>query len=331
MLPRLVSSFGSAAGVWGRGAFGIVLQQLVHVARAGSPLSTMAGVTFEERGTPNSEDYRIYYRNADGPISPFHDIPLYADAEKKVFNMVVEVPRWTNAKMEIATGERLNPIKQDTKKGNLRYVANVFPHHGYIWNYGALPQTWENPHVTDESTGFMGDNDPIDVCELGSKVCRRGEVLQVKVLGVLAMIDEGETDWKLLAINVDDPLAEQLNDVADVEKLMPGYLSATVEWLRLYKVPDGKPENKFAFNGEAKDREFAHSVISDTADHWRELVTGKADAGGLDIHAVTVDDAQMKLEKDEAEAVLAGAPTLHPPAPLDNSAVNKVSFLSNSN
>ena len=34
-------------------------------------------------------------------VSPFHDIPLYADAEKTTFNMVVEVPRWTNAKMEV--------------------------------------------------------------------------------------------------------------------------------------------------------------------------------------------------------------------------------------
>ena len=24
-----------------------------------------------------------------------------------------------------------------------RFVANCFPHHGYIWNYGAIPQTWE--------------------------------------------------------------------------------------------------------------------------------------------------------------------------------------------
>ena len=40
--------------------------------------------------------------NAAGPISPFHDIPLYADEEKKIFNMVVEVPRWTNAKMEVS-------------------------------------------------------------------------------------------------------------------------------------------------------------------------------------------------------------------------------------
>ena len=42
--------------------------------------------------------------------------------------------------MQIATKEALNPIKQDCKKGKLRYVHNCFPYHGYIWNYGALPQ-----------------------------------------------------------------------------------------------------------------------------------------------------------------------------------------------
>lgn len=43
------------------------------------------------------------------------------------------------------------------------------------------------------------------------QVCSRGEVIKVKVLGVLAMIDEGETDWKVIAINVDDPEASDLN------------------------------------------------------------------------------------------------------------------------
>ena len=42
--------------------------------------------------------------------------------------------------MQIATKEALNPIKQDCKEGKLRYVHNCFPYHGYIWNYGALPQ-----------------------------------------------------------------------------------------------------------------------------------------------------------------------------------------------
>lgn len=69
-----------------------------------------------------------------------HDIPLYADEKNKIMNMIVEIPRWTNAKMEICLKETLNPIKQDVKNNKLRFVANCFPHHGYIWNYGALPQ-----------------------------------------------------------------------------------------------------------------------------------------------------------------------------------------------
>ena len=49
-------------------------------------------------------------------------------------------------------------------------------------------------------------------------------MIQVKVLGVFAMIDEGETDWKVIAIDVTDPLAENLNDIHDVDKIMPGFL-----------------------------------------------------------------------------------------------------------
>lgn len=42
-------------------------------------------------------------------------------------------------------------------------------------------------------TGYQGDNDPLDVCEIGLRIVATGDVRQVKVLGVLAMIDEGET------------------------------------------------------------------------------------------------------------------------------------------
>lgn len=43
-------------------------------------------------------------------------------------------------------------------------------------------------------------------------------------------------------------------DIDDVRKHKPGYLEATIDWFRCYKVPDGKPENQFAFNGEFKDK-----------------------------------------------------------------------------
>ena len=64
------------------------------------------------------------------------------------------------------------------------------------------------------------------------RVAKRGDVLEVKVLGLLAMIDDGETDWKMMVIDVNDPQAADLNNLEDVERLMPGFLAATRDWFR---------------------------------------------------------------------------------------------------
>jgi hypothetical protein len=104
----------------------------------------------------------------------------------------------------------------------------------------------------------------------------RGAVVQVKVLGCFALIDEGETDWKIIVIDVTDPLAAELNDIEDVERLMPGLLRGTHEWFKIYKIPDGKPANEFAFEGQAKNREFALKVIEETHSHWSELIGGQS-------------------------------------------------------
>lgn len=156
--------------------------------------------------------------------------------------------------MEISKEEPFNPIKQDIKKGRLRYVRNCFPHHGYIWNYGAFPQvskilsirapdsidanrlltsqTWEDPSQSHAETKAKGDNDPLDVCEIGEQVGYVGQVKQVKVLGIMALLDEGETDWKVIVVDVQDPLASKLNDIEDVERHQPGLIRATNEWFR---------------------------------------------------------------------------------------------------
>merc|ERR1712007_23632 len=234
------------------------------------------------------------------PISPFHDIPLYADESKKILNMAVEVPRWTNAKLEITKEETLNPIIQDTKKGKLRFVRNCFPHHGYIHNYGAFPQTWEDPNEVHPETKAVGDNDPLDVLEIGETIAYTGQVKQVKVLGVMALLDEGETDWKVIVIDVTDPLASKLNDIEDVEKHMPGLLRATNEWFRIYKIPDGKPENQFAFSGEAKNKKYALDVIKECNEAWKKLISGKADAGKIDLSNTTLKDTPTYVASAES-------------------------------
>jgi inorganic pyrophosphatase len=42
---------------------------------------------------------------------------------------------------------------------------------------------------------------------------------------------------------------------------------------RIYKIPDGKPENQFAFSGEAKNKAYANEVIHETHDAWKKLIT----------------------------------------------------------
>lgn len=248
--------------------------------------------TTRQIGSKNTLDFKVYIEKDGKPISSFHDVPLYADENNGIFNMIVEIPRWTNAKLEITKEEPLNPIIQDTKKGKLRYVRNCFPHHGYIQNYGAFPQTWEDPNQTHPETKAVGDNDPLDVLEIGETIAYTGQIKQVKVLGVMALLDEGETDWKIIAIDINDPLAQKLNDIEDVEKHMPGLLRATNEWFRIYKIPDGKPENQFAFSGEAKNKKYAMEIIRECNESWKQLIQCKSvDSKGISLLNTTISDS----------------------------------------
>ncbi len=54
--------------------------------------------------------------------------------------------------------------------------------------------------------------------EIGTTQCNQGGVYKVKPLGAYAMIDDGELDWKIVCIRTDDPKADVLNDIEDVER-----------------------------------------------------------------------------------------------------------------
>jgi len=233
-------------------------------------------VTTATVGEPGTADYRLRFKDSAGSdISPWHDIPLHTSQEG-VVNAVFEIPKMTKPKMEVAIKEAKNPIAQDVKKGKLR------DYHGPIfWNYGMLPQTWEDPNVVHAETKCAGDNDPVDVVEIGSETLVQGAVEPVKVLGVLAMIDDGELDWKVIAVRSADPLAAKLSDIGDVEKECPGVISGIREWFRWYKTPDGKPLNAFGFEEKALNKAHALEVIAETHDAWKKLKAGKTDKGKL--------------------------------------------------
>jgi inorganic pyrophosphatase len=58
----------------------------------------------------------------------------------------------------------------------------------------------------------------VDVVEIGGTQLTSGSVYRVKPLGAYAMIDDGELDWKIICVCVNDPLADKLHDIEDVER-----------------------------------------------------------------------------------------------------------------
>lgn len=49
----------------------------------------------------------------------------------------------------------------------------------------------------------------------------------------MAVLDSDQTDWKVIVIDVQDPMASRVNDIEDVERNQPGLIRATNEWFRL--------------------------------------------------------------------------------------------------
>ncbi len=153
-------------------------------------------------------DKRTFIFKDQKKISPWHHINLFIRGKTNTYNAIFEIQRDELAKMEVSTTEKFNPIKQDTKKKDgvriLREYA-IKP----IFNYGMLPQTWENQKEKEPKYGLFGDNDPLDVVEIGEKKFPTGTVVEVRVLGILCMIDQGEIDWKVLTINTEEFLQRQ--------------------------------------------------------------------------------------------------------------------------
>ncbi|KAJ7492230.1 inorganic diphosphatase [Mycena latifolia] len=284
------------------------------------PSAGRSSYTTRSVGAPNTPEHSVFVLYNGHVLSSLHDIPLLIssnssssdlvarnDAAELILNMVVEAPRWTSAQMTVMPGEAFAPIRQKRRGRRLAYVRNCFPHRGYIWNYGALPQTW-------------ADGAPLRVCELGDRVGQVGEVRNVRVLGLLAPRDEGVLRWTLLVIDTADPLAERLHTVADLERECPGLITATKEWFRMYKLPDGKQENSFDLDGEVKGSDFAREIVRNAHEAWRDVVTASTSSAFVNLTNITIRNSPGLVRGEDADSLpnLDGAP--RPPAPMPSSA-----------
>jgi len=239
-------------------------------------------------GIFGSASYKLHHQDYE---SIWHDIPLTLSNDLVTF--VVEIPMFISAKMEMQKTAKGNFISQDKNDdGSTRFYTYGTP----FFNYGFIPQTWEDPSIISPD-GHHGDNDPLDVMEIGAFPLPMGSVNECRILGSFSLIDEGETDYKIICITKNDPDFNKIHNMDDLERMKPGTLAKLIDWLKRYKTSDGKPENKLSSDIPSSVQE-ASAIIKETHRRWAKLCGDQTD----NVWGLWLDSPVCKAHRDSDDS-----------------------------
>jgi inorganic pyrophosphatase len=220
----------------------------------------------------NPSEFRSYIRKASSnqPFSYWHDIPLFFNQNEQIYNMVVEIPRGGAILTGVNLGMPMNPVTvlMDPETG-VPMKENV----DYIHNHGILPQTFHPAtldEMADEAEPLNGTGKPLAVFEMSEAVHQRGDIVPIKILGVLGVIDNGESNYILIGFDIRSPMAPLINSLADFDDHFPDLSLATRSYFRYYRFPQ---VNQLMFDGAYQSVDFANKLIANKTEQWRELIT----------------------------------------------------------
>lgn len=148
-------------------------------------------------------------------LSPWHDLEIEpANGEENCVTGVIEMPGNTGSKLECSKKDINNPVTQDVviNKNTKAHMLRTFKNPP-TFNYGFIPRTW-----SDNELG--GDCDPIDLVDLGWRNIKQTlAVSDYLVLGTLGLVDQGELDIKVLAIEAIEANELGIKTLKDFERL----------------------------------------------------------------------------------------------------------------
>jgi inorganic pyrophosphatase len=166
-------------------------------------------------GCDKNEQSRVEPRGSDNYVTGYTAIS--ADG---LINVVIEIPAGTSAKWEVSKDG--TAVEWEMRGGKPRFVHYL----AYPANYGMIPGT-----IMARELG--GDGDPLDVVLLGPAV-PRGAVVAARPIGVLRLLDDGERDDKVLAVQSAGPLSD-VADLDDLRQRYPGAAAIIETWFTHYK------------------------------------------------------------------------------------------------
>ena len=123
------------------------------------------------------------------------------------------------AVIEIPAGGK-NKYEMDKETGMLRLDRVLYTSTHYPANYGFIPRT------------YASDNDPLDVLVLCQESIVPMTLVRCYPIGVIKMIDNEESDEKIIAIPFNDP---SMNKYTDISELPTHTFDEIKHFFRVYK------------------------------------------------------------------------------------------------
>lgn len=157
----------------------------------------------------------------------WHDIdPGTADS----INTIIEINRGSKNKYEIDKETGLIALDR------VAHTAQDFP-----FDYGFIPRTlWD-------------DGDAVDVVLLTTHPLMPGILVRVRPVAIMSMIDSGDADDKIIAVPVNDP---RWDDVQDLNDVNPHTIKEIEHFYSTYKKLQNKEVKVTGFKGK-KDAQAA--------------------------------------------------------------------------
>ena len=151
----------------------------------------------------------------------WHDIE---PGTKEAMNVIIEINKGSKNKYEVDKKTGLIALDR------VSYTTQDFP-----FDYGFVPRS------------YWHDNDPLDVVLLTTYPLIPGILVRARPIAIMEMIDGGERDDKVIAVPVDDPRFDNIQDLGDVN---PHTLKEIKHFYSTYKKLQNKEVEVKEFKGK---------------------------------------------------------------------------------
>lgn len=163
----------------------------------------------------------------------------------KEINVIIEIPKGSKNKYEI-----------NKETGLIALDRAMHTAQDYPFDYGFVPQT------------YWDDGDALDVIVLTTYPLAPGILVNARPVGIMGMIDGGDSDDKIIAVPVDDP---RWNDVKDLKDINKHTLKEIEHFFSTYKKIQNKEVSVTGFKG----RTDAFKAVERSLKLYKEKFSGK--------------------------------------------------------